>query len=354
MSRLLHVEDWAEVKELGDHHRHPQPHHLPQPPQPPATLPTREHPVYPADLSLLDSTDPRAWLTPTLQGICTARAAQYLLHSPELGASEAAAPREDVDSRVELVRRSGGGGGSCSSKSPGPVKVREQLCKLKGGVVVDELGCSRQRAPSSKQVNGVQKQRRLAANARERRRMHGLNHAFDQLRNVIPSFNNDKKLSKYETLQMAQIYINALSELLQTPSGGEQPPPPPPASCKTDHHHLRATDPYEGGTGTATATGTLPASGAGPRPIPPGSCRTRFSAPASTGGYSVQLDALHFSTFEDSALTAMMAQKNLSPSLPGGILQPVQEESSKTSPRSHRSDGEFSPHSHYSDSDEAS
>uniref|UniRef100_A0A8C2Y9I3 BHLH domain-containing protein n=1 Tax=Coturnix japonica TaxID=93934 RepID=A0A8C2Y9I3_COTJA len=60
------------------------------------------------------------------------------------------------------------------------------------------------------QVSGVQKQRRLAANARERRRMHGLNHAFDQLRNVIPSFNNDKKLSKYETLQMAQIYISAL------------------------------------------------------------------------------------------------------------------------------------------------
>ncbi|EHB17745.1 atonal-like protein 1 [Heterocephalus glaber] len=318
MSRLLHAEEWAEVKELGDHHRHPQAHHLSQPaPQPPATLQTREHTVYPAELSLLDGTDPRAWLAPALQGICTARAAQYLLHSPELGASEAAAPLEEADGRGELGRRSSGGG---LSKSPGPVKVREQLCKLKGGVVVDELSCSRQRAPSSKQVNGVQKQRRLAANARERRRMHGLNHAFDQLRNVIPSFNNDKKLSKYETLQMAQIYINALSELLQTPSGGEQPPRPR----------------------------------AGPRPAAPGTCRTRFSAPASAGGYTVQLDALHFSTFEDSALTAMMAQKNLSPSLPGGILQPGPEDASKTSPRSHRSDGEFSPHSHYSDSDEAS
>ncbi|XP_025283958.1 protein atonal homolog 1 [Canis lupus familiaris] len=356
MSRLLHAEEWAEVKELGDHHRHPQPHHLPPPPPPPpATLQTREHPVYPAELSLLDGTDPRAWLAPTLQGICTARAAQYLLHSPELGVSEAAAPREEADGRGELVRRSGGGGGGGggSSKSPGPVKVREQLCKLKGGVGVDELGCSRQRAPSSKQVNGVQKQRRLAANARERRRMHGLNHAFDQLRNVIPSFNNDKKLSKYETLQMAQIYINALSELLQTPSGGEQPPPPP-ASCKSDHHHLRAAAPYEGGAGTASAAGAQPASGGGQRPSAPGGCRTRFSAPAPAGGYAVQLDALHFPTFEDSALTAMMAQKNLSPSLPGGILQPGQEESSKTSPRSHRSDGEFSPHSHYSDSDEAS
>ncbi|XP_004703489.1 protein atonal homolog 1 [Echinops telfairi] len=253
MSRLLHAEEWAEVKELGDHHRHPQLHHHPQPPPPPATLPAREPPVYPAELSLLDRTDPRSWLAPTLQGICTARATQYLLHSPELGASEAAESRDEADPRGAVGRRSGGG------KSPGQVKVRDQLCKLKGGLVTDELGCSRQRAPSSKQVNGVQKQRRLAANARERRRMHGLNHAFDQLRNVIPSFNNDKKLSKYETLQMAQIYINALSELLQTPSA-----------------------------------------------------------------------------------------------LPGGILQPVQDDSSKTSPRSHRSDGEFSPHSHYSDSDEAS
>uniref|UniRef100_A0A8C3HH15 Atonal bHLH transcription factor 1 n=1 Tax=Chrysemys picta bellii TaxID=8478 RepID=A0A8C3HH15_CHRPI len=109
--------------------------------------------------------------------------------------------------------------GGCSSRS-GP---SGKLCKLPGGVPSAEgvSGCGRQRAPSGglrQQVSGVQKQRRLAANARERRRMHGLNHAFDQLRNVIPSFNNDKKLSKYETLQMAQIYISALAELLVQPA----------------------------------------------------------------------------------------------------------------------------------------
>uniref|UniRef100_A0A4W5KSL2 BHLH domain-containing protein n=1 Tax=Hucho hucho TaxID=62062 RepID=A0A4W5KSL2_9TELE len=59
---------------------------------------------------------------------------------------------------------------------------------------------------------GPQKHRRVAANARERRRMHGLNKAFDTLRSVIPSDNN--KLSKYDTLQMAQIYIQELSGLL--------------------------------------------------------------------------------------------------------------------------------------------
>ncbi|KPP70133.1 hypothetical protein Z043_111061 [Scleropages formosus] len=59
------------------------------------------------------------------------------------------------------------------------------------------------------------RRRRLAANARERRRMLGLNVAFDRLRSVIPTLESDKKLSKSETLQMAQIYIATLSELLQ-------------------------------------------------------------------------------------------------------------------------------------------
>lgn len=60
----------------------------------------------------------------------------------------------------------------------------------------------------------VVKRRRVAANARERRRMNSLNDAFDKLRDVVPSLGNDRKLSKYETLQMAQTYISALNELL--------------------------------------------------------------------------------------------------------------------------------------------
>jgi atonal protein 1/7 len=60
----------------------------------------------------------------------------------------------------------------------------------------------------------VMKKRRLAANARERRRMNGLNEAFDKLREVVPSLGADHKLSKYETLSMAQTYIAALCDLL--------------------------------------------------------------------------------------------------------------------------------------------
>ncbi|XP_015124646.1 neurogenin-1-like [Diachasma alloeum] len=62
---------------------------------------------------------------------------------------------------------------------------------------------------------GVLKRRRLAANARERRRMNGLNDAFDKLREVVPSLGADHKLSKFETLQMAQTYIAALCDLLE-------------------------------------------------------------------------------------------------------------------------------------------
>lgn len=61
----------------------------------------------------------------------------------------------------------------------------------------------------------ILKKRRMAANARERRRMNGLNEAFDRLREVVPTPDTDQKMSKYETLQMAQTYILGLCDLLE-------------------------------------------------------------------------------------------------------------------------------------------
>ncbi|XP_066430992.1 transcription factor ATOH1 [Eleutherodactylus coqui] len=202
----------------------------------------------PPEPYLLDASDPRAWLSASsLQP-----PHDYLLPQPgrahkvrDLCKIKGLRPEEDDDDDDDED------------------DDREELCK--------------QRAAPGKGGNGVQKQRRLAANARERRRMHGLNHAFDQLRNVIPSFNNDKKLSKYETLQMAQIYINALSDLLQAPPEHSQPCPPYPL-----------------------------------HPLEPLTFQSPSPSPAARGSSG---------------------------------------DESKTSPRS---DGEFSPHSHYSDSDEAS
>lgn len=82
----------------------------------------------------------------------------------------------------------------------------------------------------------VMKKRRLAANARERRRMHSLNVAFDSLRDVIPSLGNDRKLSKFETLQMAQTYIAALDDLISRNSH-YAPLAPSSATSWNEHGH---------------------------------------------------------------------------------------------------------------------
>merc|ERR1719400_1474908 len=61
----------------------------------------------------------------------------------------------------------------------------------------------------------VLRHRRDAANARERKRMNGLNDAFERLREVVPNLNSDQKMSKIETLLMAQTYIQALARLIE-------------------------------------------------------------------------------------------------------------------------------------------
>ncbi|TMS04051.1 Protein atonal-like protein 1 [Larimichthys crocea] len=173
---------------------------------------------YEPGLTLVDSgSDPRAWLALVQpSGTCAAHATSpdYLRHSPcpSTGSyNESGSPESSGHPSPPSYRK------AAKSPSSSSLKVRD-LCRLKGTFTgSDEDASTRQRAPSSKPTNGVQKQRRVAANARERRRMHGLNHAFDELRSVIPALDNDKKLSKYETLQMAQIYINALADLLQGP-----------------------------------------------------------------------------------------------------------------------------------------
>ncbi|KAI4785860.1 hypothetical protein KUCAC02_037505 [Chaenocephalus aceratus] len=90
--------------------------------------------------------------------------------------------------------------------------LREAPC---GMVELLDTAALRFLQPERSSVERAQRRRRVAANARERRRMLGLNVAFDRLRSVIPELQNQRKLSKSETLQMAQIYIETLSELLE-------------------------------------------------------------------------------------------------------------------------------------------
>ncbi|XP_047464906.1 fer3-like protein [Mugil cephalus] len=97
-------------------------------------------------------------------------------------------------------------------------------------------GALRYLQPDKCALERAQRRRRLAANARERRRMLGLNVAFDRLRSVIPNLESDRKLSKSETLQMAQIYISTLSELLQDQACGPARPPGATATPPGDIH----------------------------------------------------------------------------------------------------------------------
>ncbi|KAK2725676.1 basic helix-loop-helix transcription factor amos-like [Artemia franciscana] len=93
---------------------------------------------------------------------------------------------------------------SSSSSSESPISRTEMLAAR-----------AAQKRPAKEVAPTVMKKRRLAANARERRRMNSLNDAFDRLRGVVPGIGDDRQLSKYETLQMAQSYITALLDLLQ-------------------------------------------------------------------------------------------------------------------------------------------
>lgn len=171
--------------------------------------------------------------------------------------------------------------------------------------------------------------------------MHGLNHAFDELRSVIPAFDNDKKLSKYETLQMAQIYINALAELLQGPASN---------SNATDISNNENNSP----PCHTVLSPDVAFDGAKERDPPSLVCRGRAAVPVSGGSLPVHISGMSFrSSFEDGSFSGMVEDAMCLPSpssstRAGGSLAPAGG-GRKESPRS---DGEFSPNSHLSDSDE--
>ncbi|GMT05027.1 hypothetical protein PENTCL1PPCAC_27201, partial [Pristionchus entomophagus] len=64
----------------------------------------------------------------------------------------------------------------------------------------------------------VLRMRRCAANERERKRMTTLNVAYDKLRTVLPEYDTGRRLSKFDTLRMAQEYIAHLNKILKAPS----------------------------------------------------------------------------------------------------------------------------------------
>lgn len=72
------------------------------------------------------------------------------------------------------------------------------------------------RCKSPNQIMRIKRNRRMKANDRERNRMHMLNEALDRLRCVLPTFPEDTKLTKIETLRFAHNYIFSLSQTLES------------------------------------------------------------------------------------------------------------------------------------------
>ena len=64
--------------------------------------------------------------------------------------------------------------------------------------------------------------KRLRANDRERRRVHLINCAMDELRDVVPGLKEKRKLTKLELLRAANQYIWLLDEALRTNRSVEQ------------------------------------------------------------------------------------------------------------------------------------
>ncbi|XP_015434667.1 PREDICTED: LOW QUALITY PROTEIN: neurogenin-1 [Dufourea novaeangliae] len=77
------------------------------------------------------------------------------------------------------------------------------------------------RCKSPTQVLRLKRNRRIKANDRERHRMHTLNDALERLRMALPTFPEDTKLTKIETLRFAHNYIWALSQTLGNAEPGE-------------------------------------------------------------------------------------------------------------------------------------
>lgn len=93
-----------------------------------------------------------------------------------------------------------------------PNKTAEIEGRPKRKYAVGKNRMTRSRSPS--QVARIKKNRRMKANDRERNRMHSLNEALEKLRLALPTFPEETKLTKIETLRFAHNYIFALEQVL--------------------------------------------------------------------------------------------------------------------------------------------
>ena len=100
----------------------------------------------------------------------------------------------------------------------------DALSETRGGALRSPGKAPRKASRRRKGVSARERNmRRLESNERERQRMHSLNDAFQELREVIPHVLLGRKLSKIETLCLAKNYIKSLTNVVCDMRGEEQP-----------------------------------------------------------------------------------------------------------------------------------
>lgn len=108
----------------------------------------------------------------------------------------------------------------CSIKSSDSAQRPDVIDDKAPKTTKDELKVPKKRGPKKKRMTKARvaklRLRRVKANARERNRMHGLNDALDILRQHVPCYSKNQKLSKIETLRLARNYIGALADILKS------------------------------------------------------------------------------------------------------------------------------------------
>lgn len=105
-----------------------------------------------------------------------------------------------------------------SSTNDEAITERSQRC-AGAGSKAPRKSTRRRKGVSARERN----MRRLESNERERQRMHSLNDAFQELREVIPHVRLGRKLSKIETLTLAKNYIKSLTNVICDIRGEELP-----------------------------------------------------------------------------------------------------------------------------------
>ena len=149
---------------------------------------------------------------------------------------------------------------SSPSDSQYPSGVTPLNCQPSSG------GCGVRKKPKRRRI--ITPEQRTAANIRERKRMFSMNDGFDELRKHLPRFSYENKLSRIETLRLAIIYIQYMTDIVKNNKN------PSDASIRSlkhgwptskprfpqfpfYHHAHSAAQMYPAGCSLATATGQV-------------------------------------------------------------------------------------------------